>query len=337
MIGSRVGIYGSGSAFIGILDTYPSLVGWALRLLKNNYSGGLIYAHAYDGSSHGKADIMPYRSGANYILDLNSTLENLDATALGRGLTTSDTLADLLDVGGSNYNGLTQKIYDQAGSSYDYEQGTTAAQPLFATAGALDTKGGKPCITISKTQYLSIPSSTATFKFLHDGTACSYVAVNSFGTGSNPNDVYALFGNNTNSLGDIGYYMRFDDRSAFSRNNRLADYIPNSSGVASCNTEVDNSITPNQNNIMFANIDADNGTAANRAMYYVNNGSVIQNNTQTGTASTANASHDLYLGRLPTGGFPMVGTFAEKILWNADKSGDRSGIQTNVNDFYSAY
>lgn len=303
MIGARVVIYGSGSAFIGILDTYPSLAGWALRLLKSNYSGGLIYAHAYDGSSHGKADIMPYRSGANYILDLNSTLENLDATALGRGLTTSDTLADLLDVGGSNYNGLTQKIYDQAGSSYDYEQGTTGAQPLFATAGAINTIGGKPCIDFNgTTNYLTLTTP------ISSNTAWSVFNVQKLNTTNG----WGIGGNvaaNSYSVWATGgdYYVK--NRGGF-------QYY---AGASDANQTLLTSISTNPSDQTTINLYKDSSL-------------------QSGSPTIAASSNDFHqLGGNSGWSKYHDGQHQELIFYSSDKSSDRVGIETNINDYFTIY
>ena len=89
----------SGGGFVGLLDLYPNAAAaYSLRLLRKNYSGGLTRVRAWDGvANQGEAEIMPRRIDAqNYVIDLNSKLEDLDATAISRGLTTNDTLADLV-------------------------------------------------------------------------------------------------------------------------------------------------------------------------------------------------------------------------------------------------
>ena len=103
--------------FVGLLDLYPNAAAaYSLRLLRRNYSGGLVRARAWDGLvNQGEAEIMPYRlSNGQYVLDLNSKLEDLDVTAIARGLTTNDCLADLVLAGSSNYDALTSAWRDQS-------------------------------------------------------------------------------------------------------------------------------------------------------------------------------------------------------------------------------
>jgi len=137
-----------GGGFVGLLDLYPNAAAaYSLRLLRKDYSGGLVRARAWDGSANqGEADVMAYRvSATEYVLDLNSTLENLDATAISRGLTTSDTLADLVSTGVNDYDGLTSAWYDQSLSN-DATQGTATDQPKIVSGGSLVTENGKPAI-----------------------------------------------------------------------------------------------------------------------------------------------------------------------------------------------
>jgi len=134
--------------FNGLFDQfgYPAF-GASMRLLGINYTGGLVRVRAFDGvSDQGTADVMPYLIGSEYWVDLNSTLENLDATATGRGLTTSDTLADLVDAGGANYDGFVTTWYDQSGNANDASQGTASNQPQLVSGGSLLTENGKPSI-----------------------------------------------------------------------------------------------------------------------------------------------------------------------------------------------
>ena len=151
--------------FVGLLDLYPNAAAaYSLRLLRKDYSGGLVRARAWDGSANqGEADVMAYRvSATEYVLDLNSTLENLDATAISRGLTTSDTLADLVSTGVNDYDGLTSAWYDQSLSN-DATQTTAADQPKIVNAGSLVTENGKAAVEFDGTDdYFSL-SSPVTF------------------------------------------------------------------------------------------------------------------------------------------------------------------------------
>ena len=154
MIGNGIGIpfqrkSGGDAPFVGLLDEVPGAAfATSVRLLRNDYSGGLMRVIAYDGATqHGAADVMPYKIGDNYWVDLNSTLENLDATAIGRGLTTSDTLADLCSVEVNNYDGLVPTWYGQnAGAPISATQTSISSMGKIVVSGVLETENGKPAL-----------------------------------------------------------------------------------------------------------------------------------------------------------------------------------------------
>lgn len=130
-------------SFTGILDTVPnaSFAG-AIMLLKSDYAGGLIRVIAYNGTTQfGAADIMPIAVGDQFAVTLNSTIANLDATASGRGLTTSSTLGDLCSVGVNNYDGLVTRFYDQSGNNNYAEQTTISLMKKIVIAGILNVEG----------------------------------------------------------------------------------------------------------------------------------------------------------------------------------------------------
>lgn len=137
----------SQSGYVGLLNEYPGAAFAAsVRLLDSTYTDGLLRVRAFDGASdQGTADVLP-DPNENYFISLNSTITNLDATATGRGLTTSDTLGDLLSSGVSNYDGFITTWFDQSGNANDATQGTAASQPQIASSGNLILENGKPAL-----------------------------------------------------------------------------------------------------------------------------------------------------------------------------------------------
>ena len=140
--------FGSYSIFNGILNIFPNIgLAASVRLLDKNYTGGLVRVRAWDGSAdQGQADVMPYKIGSDSWVDMNSLLTNLDTNSINRGLTTTSTLADLVDVGGDNYDGLVPKINDQTGNGNDYIQTIAARQGRLINGGVMNLLNGKPVI-----------------------------------------------------------------------------------------------------------------------------------------------------------------------------------------------
>ena len=306
-----------GGGYVGLLDLYPNAAAaYSLRLLRKDYSGGLVRARAWDGlANQGEADIMPYRVSANeYVLDLNSTLENLDATAISRGLTTSDTLADLVSTGVNDYDGLTSAWYDQSLSN-NATQSTAANQPKIVSGGSLVTENGKPAVDF-------------------DGA----------------NDYFTLGG--TNDAGMVG------NISVFSVNKNLgtSTSVVISTGLTGSSSAfvMQWSLTGNTSN-RYTGTTSDGTTRINEDVTAANYGSqvlvsMINNESgnlqlfadgvastgQTAVAPMNDANYPLQIGRdVFRSSYYFSGSMQELVMYSSLPN--RTGIETNINTFYSIY
>jgi len=288
-----------GGGFVGLLDLYPNAAfAPSIRLLRKNYSGGLVRARAWDGlANQGEADVMAYRvSSTEYLIDLNSTLENLDATAIGRGLTTSDTLADLVSTGASDYDGLVSAWYDQSLSN-NATQSTAANQPKIVSGGSLVTENGKPAIDFDGVDDCFILDSKITIS-----TTVLFVDVMSnIGVGFS-----APYGSNNSSNGV--YFPR--SRSLFQGNG----FSDNSSVVDLYGSQSVTSIS------------------SVSGIYNIYQNGVVRGSSGTYTGNTVSTmmvrrSSDL-LGI-------TSGKLQERIIYNnSDQSANRTGIESNQATFY---
>ena len=170
-------------------------------------------------------------------------------------------------------------------------------------------------------QRLSVPSSTATFKFLHDGTPCWWIIASSYGNSNNPATFYVVFATN-NGGRDAGMNYQFDDLPADGQNNGADIEVANGVGgvVSGYNSgfpaSLKNIITPQTPTIQEALMDVGNATAANRATLRINGGTGITFNTYTGTPSTDNSSANFTIGAVSTGSFPMQGEMYEMLFFS---------------------
>jgi hypothetical protein len=191
------------ASFQGLFDLYPPDVNGAMSsstiLLLSTYTGALARVIAYNGSTQfGAADIMPYEVGSNKQIDLNSTLDNLDATATGRGLTTSSTLSDLLSVGVNDYEGLITKIYPIYGSDIPEQTILSKMPKITSSGGVLNTVNTMPAfefVAANQTE-IGVPitnSQPFTFFIIFKETANLNAGILSF-FGSAANG-YALYDN----------------------------------------------------------------------------------------------------------------------------------------------
>ena len=287
-----------GGGFVGLLDLFHNAAfAPSIRLLRKDYSGGLLRARAWDGlANQGEADIMPYRVSANeYVLNLNSTLENLDATAIGRGLTTSDTLADLVSTGVNDYDGLTSAWYDQSTNGNHATQSTAANQPKIVSGGSLVTENGKPAVDF-------------------DGVSSSFNV-----SKITLSDDWNLF--ITHKLDSNSYYFGDTIGGDYLRYRINDSYRLQIAGGTDTVTGIGDIIGAQK----LLNIERD---SSNNLEYYLNG-------TSAATSSISGAWDIDEIGASVTNHFD--GTFQELIIFNSDQSSNRTGIETNINTFYSVY
>jgi hypothetical protein len=291
-----------------LLDTYPNAAAaYSLRKLRSAYTGNAIRVR---------------RSNDNSEQDIGFGLFEIDTAAL-------------LSFVGAN-NGFVTTWYDQSGNNRNATQTTAANQPRIVSSGVIDFINNKPCLKVSGSETLSVPSSTAMFNFIHNGTNSSIHCVASFGTSGNPDAAYGIVGNALAS-GEIGFRLTYDDRASQTFNNKLITLtfrgVVGTSSIT--NISSDNAILPQLQNIISSYIDADNATAALRNQMYVNAGSAIQNNTSTTAPSASNASYNLQIFSNGNNTFPMTGTMQELIIYPTQPS--QTGLRDNINSFYNAY
>lgn len=120
---TQLGLIGSQSTFVGLLDTYPNAAAaYSLRLLKSDYSGNAIRVR---------------RSSDNAEQDIAFSTGNLDTTALTSFC--------------SGTNGFVTTWYDQSGNSKNAVQTTAANQPQIVNSGAIININGKASIKFDGT------------------------------------------------------------------------------------------------------------------------------------------------------------------------------------------
>lgn len=289
----------------GTLNNFPASGMWGAADLPY---GALVELRR---SSDGATEV--FYPNSSKTLGLNSL--NSSGTDLSTWLSTDD--------------GYVSKWFDQSNGITLFSN-TVSEHPQLLDSGAFIEKNGVKSLYFNGSNQLSAEaSSKSSMQFLHQAADASYVNLVAFGDTVIPDAAYALWGTNDNTSAHSGNYLRYDDRSSLSRSNRIADYATNGSAVV-CNTEVNDSLKPNQTNLVFANLDLDNSTAADRVEYYVDDVAITVNNTSTNSPSSAIASTDFTIGTLNGGSFPMTGYASELVFWPSNQSANRAGIQNNI-------
>jgi hypothetical protein len=282
-----------------LLDLYPSAAAaYSLRKLRAAYTGSAIRVR---------------RSSDNTEQDIGFTGNVLDTSALTSFC--------------AGTNGFITTWYDQSGNNKNATQTTASNQPQIVNSGSVYLKNGKPEILFNS-KYMTIASSISYFNnFTYSKNAGFAICHRDDSSGYK-----AVIGSNNGVGTSIGFQM------ATSPNYALNDYNTNGTTEISFNQTNNNVITTNTLFLYTILWDLQNSTAANRSLIYVNNGTVIKNNTNTGSSTNANASFDLSIGSVsPSGNGIFNGGISEIILYPSDQTTNKTGISTNINTYYGIY
>ena len=195
--------------------------------------------------------------------------------------------------------GYITKWYDQSGNSNDAIQATTSAQPLIVSGGTVESVNSKSAINFNgTTDYFDLTSNVAT----SNTTAWSWVAERS--TAGIKQSTLAQ----TVSSTPYGPYWFSDNGIYYAPNTGTGNGIGNSS--------------TGQFHLF--------NDAVSSSFTITLNGSNIGVNTYG-----FNATNYTTLGRRAAE--YTIGKYQELILWDSDESSNQTGIESNINTYYSIY
>lgn len=240
-------------------------------------------------------------------IDFSDTSTLFDATSGGSVVTNGVGIARAEDKSGNGRN-FTQSTI---GSRFTY---TANAQNGLGVARA---DGG---------DWLDSASANSTWTFLHNSASSAFFVIKN-GTTSNPVSIYGWLGNTGAASSRSGIYVSYDDRALFTglTDSLNAAILRGASGtyVAASNdgtqvfSDFRNIITPNVFNIAFWCGDPQNVTAASKMKIAINGGTVVGNQTYTGSVSASNPTLALQIGALGNNALPLVGDYAELLIFNS--------------------
>jgi len=283
------------------LDIYPgAALAFSLRKLKASYEG----------------DCLLVRRSSD---DAEQAIGFLESGHL-------DTVSLKSFVGAND--GFAKTGYDQSGSGYDLTQTITTAQPLIVEGGVVVRQNGTPALKFNGTSmFMNTPAGTQSgLKPLWDGSNSAMIAVATIA--ATPLRCLMCSARGTSSL--VGYDMWATTTQ------RIGSFQPNAANADNYNLSANNVLSGQS--IIFDLLDADNATAANRSIIYVNGGAAIQNNAGTGDVSTSNSSNAFQVGA--SGGVAVnfwSGTIQEIIVYLSDQTANRTGMRDFMNAYYGAY
>lgn len=202
---------------------------------------------------------------------------------------------------------------------------TASAGGILLTSGAAVFDGTK-----------ALAHGTASyFKFMHTSSAgvadvnYTVYAVVKFGTGSDPNAIYGLFGNNAGSSAAIGCSIFYDDRASSSRNNALGVIISKGTAGFIIDCVNVNLITPNTFFVLCVEVDLSQSVNNNKVKIYINN--VLQSTTVTTYSASISGSDPTYVAQIGSiGNNTAIGTISLKdfIVQNYI---DLTSVRSNMN------
>jgi len=215
---------------------------------------------------------------------------------------------------------------DKSGNARHATQSTSANRPARKTA----VQGGKDVLRFDgSNDSLSIPNSTATFKFLHSADSTVFVVFKS-GTTANPgHEFYAILYTDSSETTQVGYGLGTSDASP--NNDAIALSVSRGvSGTSVVYASANNAFPSNVFGVASFVTKPTDGVASNRAIYRRNGGSAVASNTATNGVSTANSQANLTIGNVAaTFSYYLNGDIAEIIIYDsALSSTSRAAVET---------
>jgi len=214
----------------------------------------------------------------------------------------------------SGTNGFVTTWYDQSGNGRDATQSTGANQPQIVSAGSVILENGKPSIQFALSRWLEVSDNT--FGDIDDNISAFYVARLNAGAQNFPTIVAKTY----NSDGSYTFGM-------FGANGITQVWAD---GV----NYYDSSKADNRGSqLLLSNI---NLTGTNGIKIYKNASLYAQFTASTNLIGSNTFNYSI--GRNPQDtNYYWVGTMQEIIPYPSDQSSNRTGIEDNINDFYSIY
>lgn len=191
--------------------------------------------------------------------------------------------------------------YDQSGNTINATQSTAANQPKIVSSGTTITDNNKPCIDFDGS------ADALEFEELTLGNSNWYINAVYDSTRTNLED-YLLYGD-----GGSTRIRMYETTARFYISNNSYSY----------------NVGNHRNTQNLFTFEADNER-------YLR---VYKNGDEKGTAQTINEDHSFKPSSLgQAGGSRTIKGFVQEvILYNSDQSTNRTGIETNINDYYSIY
>jgi hypothetical protein len=212
--------------------------------------------------------------------------------------------------------------YDQSGQGRNATQSTVVLQPGIMSNGSFFIRSGRVAIAYDGTNDYLEAASTSGLTI----SPTSFYAVSS--RGNTGNAIRTVFANGI-LAGERGYGIFYADQTNFAAQDRLYNQVRFQAGTQ-ISTIGNYTNTINTNNLLFSTVT----TTSNNTWYNGGN-----NVTETFSYSNNTTTQNITIGVRKTSNydFYLNGTTSEIVIWQSDQSSNRTGIQNNINTYYSIY
>jgi hypothetical protein len=220
----------------------------------------------------------------------------------------------------SGTNGFVTTWYDQSGNGRDATQSTGANQPQIVSSGSVITENMKPTLDF-QTKQLGISN----INILNNKATASIMCV--------------LNGTNTAVSNKTAYQMTFasstSSRIAFNYGGSISKrYLSGGRRVTTDSFQSINSDTDITTQGLLTNI----VNYQNTTLTIFQNATQVAQSTSFQTSGNSNATNsNLGIGATTSNDSNFIGNIQELVIYEVDQSSNRTGIETNINDFYSIY
>jgi len=225
----------------------------------------------------------------------------------------------------SGTNGFVTTWYDQSGNGRDATQSTGANQPQIVSSGSVLTENGEPTIQFDGSNDNLVFGSA-----LLNNAANVYSSVVFSTTSTTSNQIV-----HSSPSGESNF-RGYDVRIPSSTQMQLA-ILTNPSNLTTNAVGNFNYSTGNAN-LITGTFNA--SLASNEQKIYGNGSLVAQTSNSGDSIKNDGTNGGLLIGTFGTinnfGAF-LNGNISELLMYTSDQSSNRTGIETNINDFYSIY
>jgi hypothetical protein len=233
-----------------------------------------------------------------------------------------DTTALLAFTGtGALDNGFITTWYDQSGNARNATQTTALNQPQIVSAGSVTLENSKPTANFDGSDDLLTISNAPIFSNVSGATL---IAVNK----SNSTAVLGISSLSVNFTGTFNTNLWIaQGRTIAKRYETGGRRLQGDSFQAITSSTDSNGQALIINNTNFVNTTID---------LYQNTSLVANSTTFQTSGNTATINQDIQIGSTGTSRY-WNGNIQEIIIYPSDQSSNRTGIETNINNFYSIY